>query len=574
MKNTRQYIAKLLLLFSFSLAAYADEVNLRTQLIGITDSPLTNVQAQLDIAIKAMGKDFSENSIRAFYRNAPSIIQQGLAPYGYFHALVKSQLRYANHTWLTQFTIKPGQPTIIRKLTLGLTGEGHHNPTLIRYLQAYPISKGQVFSTEPYESAKSQFFEKANDQGYVKALLKIKTVTINKADHTADVNLLYDTQARYYFTQFHFIQETFSTDFLTRFLNVKPGQPFSSKKLLKLQQNLTNSHFFKSVAVNPDFVKNQTAVPVDIHLVPNKAQQYKLGAGYGTFTGPRLTIESNFRHLTQTGHHLNIEIKVSPVLSGFASEYVIPGKNPLEDQYALGGNAQKFLPKNGYSFSETIYGAYIQNLRSWKRNIRLNYLRERFFNQTKSTNTAHNSHVTYPSMTLSRTHADNLLNPSKGLKINLSLRGASDKFYSTTRFIQGEISSKVIFSPTEASRVILLGDLGYTIVHNGSRLPISLQFLAGGLNSIRGYQISQYGPGRYLEVANAEIHHRIKGNLFGAIFYDIGTASDLFKTHLNRGTGVGIVYHSLIGPLKFYVVHPIDHPKKRWGFEFSIGPEL
>ena len=132
----------------------------------------------------------------------------------------------------------------------------------------------------------------------------------------------------------------------------------------------------------------------------------------------------------------------------------------------------------------------------------------------------------------------------------------------------------MLFRSTDLSRVIIRGDLGYTVVKHLSRLPLTLNFFAGGFGSVRGYEYSSIGPGRYLETASAEFQHRIYGDFSGAVFYDAGTATNHFNDPLFRGEGVGVVYNSVIGPIQVYVGRAMSKPGKPLSVQLSIGPDF
>jgi translocation and assembly module TamA len=271
------------------------------------------------------------------------------------------------------------------------------------------------------------------------------------------------------------------------------------------------------------------------------------------------------------GQHFTTQIKFSSVLSGLAAKYFIPGKNPLTDQYAISADAQKFSPKNGQSFSEKFSGSYLKTIHEWQHAMSLNYLIERF--QVES-NPSEVSRILYPSYSLSRIKVDNLINPKNGTLFNFTLQGSNEHIVSSTSFVQSEIKGKYIFSPTDLSRVIIRGDLGYTVVKHLSRLPLTLNFFAGGFGSVRGYEYSSIGPGRYLETASAEFQHRIYGDFSGAVFYDAGTATNHFNDPLFRGEGVGVVYNSVIGPIQVYVGRAMSKPGKPLSVQLSIGPDF
>ena len=106
------------------------------------------------------------------------------------------------------------------------------------------------------------------------------------------------------------------------------------------------------------------------------------------------------------------------------------------------------------------------------------------------------------------------------------------------------------------------------------QLPLTLQYLAGGLGSIRGFNYGSIGPGRYLEIVSAEYQHRIIDKLYGAVFYDVGTATNKFNTQINRGDGLGFVYASPIGPIQVYLARAESKPWKPKSIIFNIGAEF
>jgi translocation and assembly module TamA len=171
--------------------------------------------------------------------------------------------------------------------------------------------------------------------------------------------------------------------------------------------------------------------------------------------------------------------------------------------------------------------------------------------------------------------SDNPINVNQGYRLSFDLRGASQYVVSNTNFLQSEIKGKYIFSPTTSSHVVVRGDLGYTVVKDLNLLPLSLQFFAGGLDSVRGFPISYFGPGRYLKTGSVELQHRIYENWSGAVFYDVGVADDHFNASPGQGVGLGLIYNSIIGPVKVYAGYGFLHDKSHHtDIEFSIGPEL
>ncbi|HSW69099.1 MAG TPA: BamA/TamA family outer membrane protein [Gammaproteobacteria bacterium] len=571
----KRIIITIILIFVYLLlssTAFAEQ-SLQVKIEGIMGPPLQNIQDRLAVLQTSYGHELSSAEVHDFYQKAPENIKKALEPFGYFKAsITRRQLLYQNGQWRAYFAIDPGPALPIMKVDLAISGSGKNNPELRKLIANFPLKPGQAFQADAYDKAKNLLFQTANNQGYLQAILVSNQVQINLEAYHAVIILHLNTGPRFYFGPVVFNQTPFSPEFLQHFVTFHQGDPFSSETLLDFQQALNKSRYFENVIVMPDIKRaagNQ--VPVNVTVSAPKAKQYNVGLGYGTFTGPRITLGADYRRIGSNGQHFTTQIKLSSVLSGLAAKYFIPGKNPLTDQYALSADAQKFTPKNGQSFSEKFSGSYIKILPDWQNNLSLNYLIERFRVENEHSEV---SRILYPSYTLSRIKADNLINPTEGSSFNFNIQGASENILSATNFVQSEIKGKYIFSPTHLSRVILCGDLGYTIVNDLARLPLTLRFFAGGLNSIRGYDFSSIGPGRYLETASVEFQHKIYGDFSGAVFYDAGTATNHFNDVLFRGEGAGIIYNSIIGPVQLYVGKAMSKPGKPLNIQFSIGSDF
>lgn len=559
MKRIIYYIFALsCLLFCVSAKAASSLPTLEIK--GITGDALKNVQSRLE-------SELAQADTAYFANHAPEHIRMALEPYGYFKARVVLK---QGKTWL--INIDPGPPLMITQVDFKLVGPGKDDPEIKLYITHLPLEAGQILRTESYNKMKEDLFQLAYNQGYLKAILEKKEIHINLKKNTATILFYFNTGPRYYFGHTVFKPSPFSPHFLQRFASFKPNEPFSNQKLLKFKQDLQNSRYFQQVEATPNFDQaKDLSVPIDVAVTAPKSQRYDVGIGYGTFTGPRLTLGTDFRRITNTGQHFNAQLKLSSVLSRLSAKYYIPGSNPLTEQYSLGGNIQYFAPKNGSSFSETLSATYQKTIDDWQNSISVNYLNETYKITGKN---SHISQVFYPNLTLSYLKKDNLISPNSGKMFSLTVQGASDTILSKTNFFQTQLKAKAMFSPTQDSRIILRGDLGYTVVENLNQLPLTLRFFAGGIGSVRGYPYSSIGPGKYLQVASAEYQHRIVGNWNGAIFYDIGNASDKFNSHFKRGDGAGIVYQSFIGPIKLYVGRALSKPDKPLSIEFSIGPEF
>ncbi len=88
-------------------------------------------------------------------------------------------------------------------------------------------------------------------------------------------------------------------------------------------------------------------------------------------------------------------------------------------------------------------------------------------------------------------------------------------------------------------RLFHRGTWGITGINNINDLPLSLQFAAGGSESVRGYQYQQLIYGHYLTVLSAELQQRLVGNWYVLGFVDAGTVSNkIFGPGCAAGPGI------------------------------------
>lgn len=539
---------------------------------GIDGEMRENVLARLRIEREEVNDSVNAPGVSHFAKVSVASVRAAIAPYGYFKPVVTTEIRHEANVWRIIYHVQPGRPVRVRSIQIKVVGGGSDNAKILRTIKEFPLKAGDIFNSTIYTSARDKLFDVASNQGYIKAIARDAKIVVNTDTFTADIHLTLETNQRYYFGKMTFDQNVYSEEFINRFNIFNRDEPFSSNKLLRYQQDMNNSRYFKQVIVIPDLDHaNDVYVPISTSIVPVNYRRYAFGLGYGTFTGPRFTAGMNFRRLTDSGHALDALLKLSTVLSGLGFKYYIPGQDPLNEQWILGLNYQKFVPKNGTSNSKTLTFGYSRKMHHWQLAANMNYLWERY----KITNQpSRDSQLLYPNLNLTYLKADNVVEPTYGRSLNLVLQGASGDLISTTSFLQGEVKGKLFMTPVSFAHIILRGDVGYTLVHDLNDLPLSMRFFAGGMTSVRGFADSSIGPGKYLGVASIEYRNHIAYDVSGAVFYDIGTAANSFDTPLNRGAGVGLVYESVVGPIKLYVARALSKEGHPYQIEFSMGPEF
>ncbi|MDQ8039061.1 MAG: BamA/TamA family outer membrane protein [Rickettsiella sp.] len=553
-------------------AANAANSFINYQIKGLKPVLSASIEARLNHSLEILVPPLTSEAIRAWYQHSSSEIRQGLSPYGYFKPSIQSKLVYRNKAWHAQYQVNLGPILKITQLKISIQGEGSNDPALKKLMTELPLHQGDDFISTRYEELKQKLLAATINEGYLSSYFIQHRVLIDRQSYTSDLTLILDTGPRYYFGPITFQQHILKDSLLRRYIPFQKGEPYSSEKLLKLQDNLNTSGYFQRTSIDDLSTKKQNQqVPIQFQLKPRPSQQYTAGVGYSTDVGIKGTLGWESRYLNQFGHKLSIVSQLSKVQNSLQAIYTTPGKHPNTDNYNINFAIVRKQLAQVDSTTQQIGIGSVSQWKGWKRNLFLNYQIERFNYVDLPTST---SHLLTPGINFTRSKFDNPLFALHGYSLNLRLQGAYKNVLSSASFLQTQFQTKYIMSWNEDSRVILRSNTGYTITPDPANFPPSLLFYAGGSQSIRGYDYQALGPGRYLLIGSAEYQHRIIHNFYGALFFDAGNAFNNFPINLQKGTGVGIVWVSPLGPMELTLGKALDLPGRPLRIQFSLGIDL
>lgn len=552
----------------FAPLGFAKNSPVAYQIQGLNQDLKSPVQESLDQSLEALSHP-STDEVQLWYQHSISDIKQALEAYGYFKPTIRHSLKKADAGWDASFQISVGPPLRITSLKVLVENAKPVDHKITKLIADFPLHKGDTFRSDTYEEAKQKLLTQVVADGYLSAYFSKHTVVINRKTYTSELILSLNPGPRYYFGPIIFQQSILNNNLLQRYIPFKSGDPYSSTQLLKLQDNLNKSGYFQNISIPDTQINKQNQnLPVTFILTPRPSQQYTAGIGYGTDMGIRGTLGWESRYLNKEGHRLSILSQLSKVQNSLLTTYTIPGKHPATDNYNINFAIVRKKLAQVTTTTQQIGIASIGKWKDWKRNLFLNYQIERFsyLNKPKT-----NSHILTPGLNLSHTKFDNPLFPLHGHQLNLKLQGADQNLLSNTTFLQSEIQGKYILSWDNNSRLLFRGDIGYTLISNQGNFPPSLLFYAGGSQSVRGYAFQSLGPGRYLMTGSIEYQHRIINNFYGAIFLDAGNAVNNFPINLQKGSGLGLVWASPLGPMEITAAKALNLPGQPIRIDFTMG---
>jgi translocation and assembly module TamA len=562
--------------------AQAGRSGVQVEVDGVRGEVRDNVLALLTLEQRGRDADLTESRVQRLHRQADAEIRAALQPFGYYRPSIDSELTRTPAGWRARYRIVTGEPVRVGQLEVRLLGAGAVDPAFRSRVAAFPLRPGDPLRHDLYEEGKLELLTVAAERGYVEASLAAHRVTVDTATMQADVVLHLQTGERHRFGQVRWVQSAFSEELLRAFVPFRPDDDYSTAQLLALQRALIESDFFRSVDVRarPDEADG-LRVPIDVTLEARPRALYHFGAGFGTDTGPRGSASWELRRLNRLGHRLTGEVRGSPTRSGISTHYVIPVGSAGE-QVAVSVGLQDERPATHTSQSLLLRTSLNHRRGPLRETLYVN-LQQDWFDLAGTRGT---TRTVLPGASWTWTRSDDPIHATRGTRVSLDLRGTDQRLGSEVGFAQVRLRAKTVRSPHASGRVLLRGDLGYTVVDDFASLAPTMRFFAGGDQSVRGYGYQALGPtdldgkplgGRHLVVGSAEYERTLFGDWGAAVFYDVGNALnalDGLGDRLHRGRGAGLRWRSPVGMVRLDLASALSEPGRPLRLHVVIGPDL
>ncbi|HKF96394.1 MAG TPA: autotransporter assembly complex family protein [Gammaproteobacteria bacterium] len=560
----------------WALAGVTVEIN------GVHGELADNVRAFLSIVAHGE-KGEAQVSVRTVQRlhlQATDEIRQALQPFGYYSPRIRATLKRTEDGWRARYRIAPGPPTIVRRAVVRVDGGGQDEPAVRAALASVEIKRGTRLQHSQYDAAKKALYDAAYNAGYLNTHYQRSELLVKPEQRRAEIYLILKTGQKYYFGPVTIEQGILKPEFVQRFVQFEPGEPFDTDALLNLQLALNDSGYFDLVElrVNKDKAKNRR-VPVKVITEPSRPRRYIVGLGYGTDTGPRLSLGIELRRINRRGHRFRADLRLSTIRNALSAQYLIPIKNVAADSVAFAATLQQEQIGDADT-EQAIFG--ISRNEGWlgfRRSLYFNYHREYY---DFGAGPRRRADLLFPGITLTRNRADDPLYARHGSSISLDLHGGDQNLFSDTSFLRTAADIRWVFPLGKRSRLLLHTEGGAVLAETFSELPPSQRFYTGGDRTVRGYGYQDIAPhnsagdaigGRYLIAGGAEADWLFYGNFGAAVFFDAGAAFN-GTPDLQRGAGVGLRYRSPIGMIRVDFAHAFDGPNNSFRVQLSIGPDL
>jgi translocation and assembly module TamA len=530
-------------------------------------------------------RDVTLARARYLYGQAEEEIKRALEPFGYYEPAVEGRFETIEAgKYRVTFSVRPGPAVEVTRRSIELPEDVRKLEPVEAALIEFEPERGERLDHQLYERSKQRVTTALRAVGYLDAETSVHRVAVNTAQRTAEIDLAWELGPRYRLGTVQFSDSQFGARFLSGYVPWQPQDYYSTEALLTLQQRLSQTGYFQTVAVEPVLdERGDGVVPVQVVLTENERNLYRAGVYYSTDYGVGGRLGYERRWLNRRGHTLDTNAVYSQRLQDYSVTYEIPRPSPEDKRYTFGAAYRDETSDTAQS--RTLRLAAADSRKEWKgfaRTLGLHYLDGDFEVGGERGRSA----LLFFEGTLGRKHYDDLAFPRDGYSFDLGLRLAPGSGLSDTSLAQAWVQHKrLLRQGSDHSRIILRARLGAMAVGDFDELPPDLRFFAGGDRSIRGFDHQAIGElndqgkvvgGQYLAVASAEYEYYLpqRENWGAAVFTDIGDAFT-HDFHENVSVGVGLRWRSPIGMVRVDVATPVE---SRFDdgvrLHITIGPDL
>ena len=518
-------------------------------------------------------------------------VEHSLQALGYYRAAVDLDLTRGGEVWALEIVVDPGDAVRLRDVQVEISGEAASDPAFNQLLESSPLQPDEVLNHAVYERFRRGISNLGQRRGYFDGVFQQARVEVEPVGGTADVFLHYDSGQRYRFGELTYDQDVILPRLLEPMMVAREGDFFDQQQLRETQAQLQQTGYFSTVILRPQLDQaTADSVPMELELFPAKRHSIDVGAGFSTDTRERVSLTWRTPKLNRYGHSQETRLQYSRINPSGRVIYSIPLRHPLNDVLQLTARVEDNEFGDLDSNQKELGARRELKREDWIYSYSVRGLNEAW----NSEGLDRENDYLLPGFSLSqRRHRGPLVNPSSGFSQWYRAELGSADLGSDVDLFRVTANYGYIESFADRHRMVLRADIGAVFIAENDRdqLAPSLNFFAGGNQSIRGYGYQSIGNettivgddgqpvtlvvgGDRLLTGSVEYQYSFNDNWRGAIFVDAGDAFDEGEFEANVGAGFGVHYVTQVGAIRLDLANPVTDDNPDWRIHFSIGAEF
>ncbi|MGE3450858.1 MAG: autotransporter assembly complex family protein [Burkholderiales bacterium] len=521
--------------------------------------------------------------IREVRRRAPEIA----AAEGWFDARVE----VSEGEGRVRVAVEPGERTQVASVEIvfrgDLAGEGTFRANRRQALEAaWLLPPGAVFRQAAWDEAKARLVDALTADDYAAGELAESEARVDPVAAKARLKLVLDSGPAFSLGEVRVSGLSRYPAFLVeRQLDIDPGEPYRTERLLDLQRSLQSAPWFANVQVEIERDRaSPKRVPVRVTVLERPVADVGLSLGYGTDAGARGEVSLRHRNALGRGYDMRSALQADKTRQiGYADFHLPPGAigAPFVGTFATKDSVGVLGEHTANQGLDTRRGAVAGYRQFLYDDLELRVGLSFQVEQAKPDGAERSvKRALAPVGQLTWRTVDNVLDPTRGGVLKVTLAGGAKSALSDQDFLMTYAQYQHWFALSPRDQLILRAEAGYTFAASRTGIPEDFLFRAGGSRSVRGYAYQGLGPregeavvgGRYLATGTVEYVRWFTPEWGGALFVDAGDAADA-RSDLDalKGYGVGARWRTPAGPLAIDLAYGERDRKFRVGFSVSVA---
>jgi translocation and assembly module TamA len=522
--------------------------------------------------------------------------------------------------YVVNVTIEPGPRFSLANMSVEppVTAQGLEMASI----EAFGVAPGAPARAAEIVEAEARAVDWLAERGYPYAKFKDRTVVANMQQHTLSVTSIVVPGPRVRFGELNFEGlQSVQAQYLQSYVPWDENALYARSAVEKFQTSLFSTNLFDSVSVQPSSLaqiameearqakvandkvpggqqadddgqrqttsaSSELSVPITVSAAEAKHRSVGFGARFSTDEGPEATAFVEHRNLFGANETGRATIIGGPKRQGLSLSIRKPqfwsGPNVLFGSLVLGNKTTDAFDERGINLLGglehrlnkrlTVSGGLSVELVEVDNNLDGDFDVVRLFGAP---------------LTARYDASNSLIDPTRGYRLNASVTPYVGTYLDESLLFTSTNITGSIYLPLDSKKRYVFAArtrIGTVLGAERDAVPANKRLYSGGGGSVRGYQTQFIGPiddsgdpigGRSVLEAGVEMRIRV-GENFGVVpFVDAGTVSRAvfpdFSEDVQVAAGLGVRYHTIIGPIRADVALPINPREEDNAFEFYIS---
>lgn len=494
---------------------------------------------------------------------------------GYYDGEVHLELDSEHEPVAVTFRVEPGEAFVLDHYAIRFVDA--EDPPDAPALEALDIEIGMRAEAARIVAASNRLIDTLHDNArpFAREVDRQAVVDFEKRTMSVDVFVEAGPRAGFGPVTFTGLERT-KEDYVRQWVNWSPGDPFRQSDLDALQRNLAATGLFTAIGVErAGELDADGNVPIRVEAVPSAHRSVGGSIGYATDRGATGRVFWEHRNLFGRDEDLRISLSGDFLQQAASIRFTRPNFRQLGRSLFARTEFQR-SDTDAFSGYEGLVAAGLSWTISerWSASVggglEFSSLEDNL-DVAEGRTTAVLGSIP---VTISYRNVDSELDPTSGYRSDLLLTpffGQSNS--QPVAFLATELEGAAYYPVDSERRFVLAGRVRIGSIAGADlvNIPPNRRFYAGGGGSIRGYEFQKVGPldpdgdpigGRSRIEVSAEVRVRVwrefgvvpflaGGQVYESVYPDF---SDPFQW----AAGLGLRYHTAVGPLRLDVAFPIN----------------